>query len=101
MGSDGFTTTTLANRMMPATGTMSAQEIEIELVVERGIDGVGRRDKQQRVAVGRRANHRLGREIGGGTRPAFDHNRLAEPLRKPLAGQSRGDVGRPARADSR
>ena len=82
--------------MMPATGAMSRHEIEIELVVERGVDGVGRRDQKQRVAVGRRAHDRLGGDIGAAARPVFDDDRLAEPLRQPLPHQPRRDVRRAA-----
>jgi hypothetical protein len=53
-----------------------AQEVEIELFVERGVDGIGRRDEQQRVAVRCRAYHRFGRDIGAAARPVLDHEGL-------------------------
>src|SRR5262245_19919837 len=62
-----------------------ADEIERELVVERGVDRVGRGDPEQRVAVGRGAHHHFGGNVGIGARPVLDHDRLAEPLSQPLA----------------
>ena len=73
-----------------------ADEVEIELLVERRVDGVRGRDEQQRVAVGRRAHHRLGRDVAAGARPALDHERLPEPLGQPLADEPGEDVGRAA-----
>ena len=73
-----------------------ADEIEIELVVERRIDRVRRADQEKRVAVGRRAHDRLGGDIAAGARPVLDDELLAEPLRQPLTDQARDDVGRAA-----
>jgi hypothetical protein len=39
----------------------------------------------------------LGAEIGASAGPVFDDERLAEPLRQPLADQARNDVSRAAR----
>ena len=83
--------------MMPRDRFRIAQEIEIEFVVERGVDGVRRRGKQKRVAVRRRPHHRLGRDIGAAARPVLDDEGLAEPFRKPLPHQARGEVRRAAR----
>src|SRR5262249_54053531 len=74
-----------------------AEEIEIKFVIKCGIDGICRRDKKECVAVRRRTYDRLGGEIGGGARSAFDDNRLAKPLREPLARQASGNVSRAAR----
>ena len=74
-----------------------AQKFEIELFVEAGIGGVGRRRQQQRVAVGRCADERLGRDIGAAARAALNDELLVEPLRQPLPEQSRRHVGRAAR----
>src|SRR5262245_42692298 len=73
-----------------------AHEIEIELVVKCRCDRAGRARQQDRVAVGGRAYDRLGTDIAAGTRPILDHERLAEPLRKPLPHQAREDVIRTA-----
>ena len=73
-----------------------ADEIEIEIVVERRIDGVRRRGHKKRVAVRRRPHDRLGGEICAGARPVLDDELLAEPLRQPLADQAREDVGQAA-----
>ena len=61
-----------------------ADEIEIELVVERRVDRVGRSDQEQRIAVRWRTHDRLGGDIGAGARPVLDDEWLAEPLRQPL-----------------
>ena len=78
-----------------------ADEIEIELVVERRVDRVRRSDKEERVAVRRRPHDRLGADIGAGARPVLDDEWLAEPLRQPLADQARDDVGPAARREWR
>src|SRR6516165_5561841 len=53
-------------------------------------------DEEERVTIRRRAYDRLGGDIGGSTRPVFDEEWLAEPLRQPLRDQACDDVGRPA-----
>src|SRR5262245_20614152 len=74
-----------------------ADEIEVELVIERR---VGRAcvgpDHEQRVAVRRRAHDRLGADIATRARPVLDHEWLAKPLRQPLTHQTGDDVGRSA-----
>ena len=83
---------TFGVRMMPATGSDVPDEIEIELLVERGVDRVCRTYRQERVAVGRRAHHSLGGEVGAGPRPVLNDKLLTEPLRQPLSHESREDV---------
>ena len=73
-----------------------AHEIKGQLVIKRGVDGVGRRDQQQRVAVRRGAEHLLGRDIGAAARPVLDHKGLPELFRQPLPHQARGEVRRAA-----
>ena len=73
-----------------------ADEIEVELVVERRVDRVRRADQEERIAVRRRAHDRLGADIAAGTRAVFDDEWLAEPLRQPLSDQPRDNVGRAA-----
>ncbi len=73
-----------------------AQEIEVELRKQRRVDGIGRRDQQQRVAVRRRVDDGFRREIGGSAGPALDHHGLTELLLQPLGGEARRDVGRSA-----
>ena len=70
-----------------------AQKIEIEMLIERGIDGVCTGDQKQRVAVGRRLHRRLGRDVGAGAGPIIDDELLAEPLRQPFRRQPRHGVG--------
>jgi hypothetical protein len=51
-----------------------AHEVVIELWVERGIDGVGRTDKQECVAVGGRIHDHLGRDVATGARPVLNND---------------------------
>src|SRR5262249_28543552 len=53
----------------------------------------GRRNEQQRVAVGRRVDHGLDGDIAAGARLVFDHDRLAESLRQPRSHDPRDDIG--------
>src|SRR5262245_50571761 len=69
-----------------------ADEIEVEFLIERRVDRVVGTDQEQRVAVCGRTNDHLRRDIGASTRPVFDDELLAEPLRQPLTHQARGDV---------
>ena len=73
-----------------------ANEIEVELGEERGVDGVRQPDLEQRVAVRRRVDHLFGGGVPAPARPVLDHERLAEPLRQPLAHDAREDVVRTA-----
>jgi hypothetical protein len=74
-----------------------ADEIEIEFVVERRIDGVRRGRQKQRVAVRWCLHDRLGADIAAATRPVLNDEWLAQALRQPLTHQACEDVGRPAR----
>jgi hypothetical protein len=69
-----------------------ADEIEIELVVERRIHRVRHADKQERIAVRRCPHDCLGGDIAASTRPVVDDERLCEPLRQPLTDQACHDV---------
>src|SRR5262252_3836223 len=70
-----------------------ADKVEVELLIERSVDGVRRSDGEQRVAVCRRAHHRLGREIGGTAWSVLDDKLLAEPLGECLRNQASRNVG--------
>src|SRR6516164_7865629 len=74
-------------------------EVEIELVVERGVDRVRRSDQEERMAVRRRTYDRLGCDIAAGAGTVLDDERLAEPLRQPLTYETGADVGRAARGN--
>ena len=100
-GTDGFTTMTLGIAHDARDRRDVADEIEIELVVERRVDRVRRNDQEKRVAVRRRTHDRLGGDIAAGAGPVLDDEWLAEPLRQPLTHQARDDVGRAARRQSR
>src|SRR5262249_61586440 len=81
-----------------------ADEIEIELVVERRVDRVESTGQEQRVAVGWGTHDRLGGDVAAGSRTVVDDERLTEPLREPLTYQARRDVrtasGREANNDA-
>src|SRR5262249_48887510 len=68
-------------------------EIEVELVIERRVDRVGRMDQEERIAIRGRTHDRLRGDITAGARPVLDDELLAEPLREPLADQASDDVG--------
>src|SRR5258708_938169 len=76
-----------------------ADEIETELVIERGVDGVPTADDEQRVAVRRCAHDRLGADIAAAARSVLDDEWLAEPPRQPLTHQTRDDVARTGRSE--
>src|SRR5262252_1271301 len=61
-----------------------ADEIETELVIECGVDGVPTADYEQRVAVRRCAHDRLGANIAARAWSILDDERWTEPLRQPL-----------------
>ena len=70
-----------------------ADEIEVELVVERRRVGGGWRvEKQEGVAVGRRAHDRFGGQVAARARPVLDEERLPEPFRQRLREQAPRDV---------
>ena len=61
-------------------GRYIADEIEIELVIERCVDGVRYAADEESVPICGRTHHRLGGDIAAATWPILDHKRLAEPL---------------------
>ncbi len=69
-------------------------EIEVEIGIERGVDGAGRTGKQQRVTVGRGVCHRRGADVGARPSPVLDDDLLAEPLRQRRRNQPGDDVER-------
>jgi beta-mannosidase len=73
-------------------GCQVRDEVEGELVVERGIDRVHRAAHQQRVAVRGRAHHRLGREVAARAGAVLHEHRLVELIRHPLRDEPRHDV---------
>lgn len=80
---------------MLATGVASLMKLKLRFVGG-GVDGVHRGSQQQRVAVWGRTHHRVGRNIGGGTRLVLDDKWLTESLGQPLAQQPRQDVAQAA-----
>jgi hypothetical protein len=66
-----------------------ADEIEIEFVVERGVDRVGCRDLEQRMAIRGCSDDCLRADITAGTGPALGDERLTKAFRGPLAYQAR------------
>src|SRR5262245_34442080 len=71
-----------------------ADEVVIELLIERGVDHIIRAHGEQRVAVRWRAHHDLSRDIAAGARPVLDDELLTEPLGEPLTYDARDDVDR-------
>src|SRR5262249_23719448 len=57
-----------------------AYEIEVEVVIERHIDRVGRSNLQKRIAVRRRLQGCLSADIAGSARSVFYYELLAETL---------------------
>src|SRR5262252_5985543 len=70
-----------------------ADEIEIELVVEGGVDRVHESSHKERISVRGRVHDRLGADIAGSSWSVLDDELLAEPLRQPLSYQACHDVG--------
>ncbi len=69
-----------------------ADEVEAELRIERRVDRRRRPDREQRVAVRRRAHDRLGGDVRPRPDPVVDDERLPELLRQPLRDHARQDV---------
>src|SRR5262245_12864660 len=69
-----------------------ADEIEIELSVECGVDCVSRTDQKERIAVRGRVNDELVGDIGGRAGPVLDDEWLAKTRRQPLSYQPSDDV---------
>jgi len=73
-----------------------ADEVEIEIGVERGIDRVRGHDLQQRIAIRGCLRDRLGADVAARAGAILDDELLAEAVRQPLTHQARLDVGSPA-----
>ena len=52
-------------------------EVELEVLVERVVGGVGKTGLEQRITVGWRLHHRLGGNVGAGAGPVLDDELLA------------------------
>ena len=72
------------------------EEVEVEFVVQRGVDGVLRVDQQKGIAIARRTGHEFGRDIAGRAGAGLDDELLAELVRHELGDQAGRDVGRTA-----
>src|SRR5262245_56119459 len=70
-----------------------ADEIEIELVVEGGVDRVHSNASEKRIAVRGRTYNGLGGDIAGSSWSVLDDELLVEPLRQPFSYQACHDVG--------
>ena len=77
-------------------GRNVADEIVIELLVERRVECVVGNDEEQHMTVRRCFHDDFGADISAAARPVLDDEWLAEPLREPLTDQARGDVGNAA-----
>src|SRR5262249_34376439 len=68
-------------------------EIEVELFVERHVDGVLRVDDRQGVPVCRLMDHVVGGDVAGGAGPRLDNELLVQMILERLCYQSTDDVG--------
>src|SRR5262245_13294331 len=91
-GNEGFDLHNLRHAVDAADRGDIADQIETEIVVERGIDRVVDADDKERVAVRRGAHDPLHGEIAA--RAVLDYELLANPLRQRLSDQARKDVDR-------
>src|SRR5947199_125777 len=95
--SDRVAPVTASARNVPAlmysTDCKIADEIEIESVIERAIDGVGRGHDQEGVTAGHRVRDDRGPDVAGAARAIVHDELLLEPLGECLSDQARDDVG--------
>jgi hypothetical protein len=95
-GTDGCTTTDVCQPREADNRRDVPDEVETEIVVERGIDRIRGHNLQQRVAICGRLRDRLGADVAAGAGAVLNDELLAEALRQPLTHQARLDVGSPA-----
>ncbi len=69
-------------------------KIEIQVVIERLIDSVGRGHMQECIPVGCRPYDRLGSDIATCAGPVLNNERLTQAIRQPLTHEASGDVSR-------
>src|SRR5262249_61211662 len=69
-----------------------ADEIEVELVIERRVTSVRRGREKERMPVWSRTDDRLGGDIAVRSGPVLDDKWLAEPLREALTDKTTCDV---------
>src|SRR5262249_5527090 len=74
-----------------------ANEIELQIIIERRVDRIGEAGEQQRIAVGGRTHDRLGGDISAGAWPVLDDDLLTKPVRQPASDQASHNVGASAR----
>src|SRR5262245_8368639 len=84
----------------PGHGHDIAHKVEWQLAVERGVDGVGGGDYQNRVAVGRGVDDGLGRTVAASARPVLDNHLLGETLREMGRQYPRQNISRAASSKS-
>jgi hypothetical protein len=70
-----------------------AQEVVIELLIKRGVNGIRRGDDEERVAIGGGVGDIGGRQIAARAGAIFHHDRLTELLRQRLREDAGDDVG--------
>src|SRR5262249_52482893 len=69
-----------------------ADEIEIELVVEGGVDRVHESSHKERISVRGRVHDYIGADIAGSSWSVLDDELLTETLRQPLSYQACDDI---------
>jgi hypothetical protein len=69
-----------------------ANEIEVQVLIDRRVPRVRSGGFKQRIAIGFCPSHHFGGDIAAGSRAIFDDELLPKPLREPLSGEPRDDV---------
>src|SRR5215475_14920967 len=67
-------------------------EIEVESLIERGVNGVRGKGQKERIAIRSRSHDGLGGDVGARTRAVLDDKLLPKSLREPLADQACNNV---------
>src|ERR1700744_3713249 len=70
-----------------------ADEIVVEILVDRSVPRIDRSEIEQRVTIGGSMRDHSGGDIGRGAGPVAAPARRPEPFRQPLRNQPRQDVG--------
>ena len=89
----GLMVSTFETSTSGAIGVKSLVDVERQVLVERRVDAVrGRRAEQDRIAVGARFGHDLGRDIAAGARPVIGDDFRVERFFQRVLQRARDDV---------
>src|SRR5262245_47870023 len=70
-------------------------EIEVESLVERGINGVRGKGQKEGIAIRSRSHDRLGGDVGARAQAVLDDELLSKSLREPLPDQACNNIHSP------